>query len=426
MKLRPIVLALVALFLISSCAQQEMVKPATGAWVGTITTEGNVTTVVNESGSVWGGTARLVEEASIGVEAGAEEYMFGRISSIYATDARIYVADSQVPAVRAYDHAGAFVGNFGRSGQGPGEYMRPNSVAGDETGRVFVFDTRLARINVYASSGEVLGAWPLPTPYFRAWPIYPLSDEAVWAPLIEWVDRERDEFRWGVQAVGPSGPYGEVTWSPELEFVVTIYQVDENFEERTPFSAWLLFNPAPHGGIVAGASDRYRFEVHERDGSRLVVERTWQPVPVPVEQKEWERRREVAFQRGSNNPDFTWDGSEIPDHKPAYDALIPSLSGQTWVIREGPSKRLTNCVENPITEGLRAAYERPCWGAERIVDVFDADGRYLGEVQVPDGISGEALRFSVNDRRIVAVVQDPEGTIMVKRYRLVLPGDEAR
>jgi len=47
------------------------------AWVGTITTEDKVTTVINESGSVWGGTATLVEEASIGVETGAPEYMFG-------------------------------------------------------------------------------------------------------------------------------------------------------------------------------------------------------------------------------------------------------------------------------------------------------------------------------------------------------------
>ena len=52
---------------LAACATQE---DANGAWVGTTTTEGNVTTVVNESGSVWGGTATLVEEASIGVESG--------------------------------------------------------------------------------------------------------------------------------------------------------------------------------------------------------------------------------------------------------------------------------------------------------------------------------------------------------------------
>ena len=52
-----------------------------------------MTTVVNESGSVWGGTARLVEEMSIGVDIGADEYMFGHVYSVAAHDDRIYVLD---------------------------------------------------------------------------------------------------------------------------------------------------------------------------------------------------------------------------------------------------------------------------------------------------------------------------------------------
>ena len=116
------VLPVVAL---SACSTPGPAGPSGESWVGTITTEGNVTTVVNESGSVWGGTATLVEEASIGVEAGAEEYMFGLINSVYATDDRIYVADVQVPAVRVYDHDGNFIRNLGRSGQGPDEYQYP-------------------------------------------------------------------------------------------------------------------------------------------------------------------------------------------------------------------------------------------------------------------------------------------------------------
>ena len=36
-----------------ACSAPPAAKPTDGTWVGTITTEGNVTTVVNESGSVW-------------------------------------------------------------------------------------------------------------------------------------------------------------------------------------------------------------------------------------------------------------------------------------------------------------------------------------------------------------------------------------
>jgi len=77
--------------LATACGPQESSPEADTTWVGTITTEGDVTTVINESGSVWGGTARLVEEASIGVESGPEEHMLGQITALYATDDEIYV-----------------------------------------------------------------------------------------------------------------------------------------------------------------------------------------------------------------------------------------------------------------------------------------------------------------------------------------------
>ncbi len=65
--------ALAVIVAAASCAPAEEAPAPDGTWVGTITTEGNVTTVVNESGSMWGWTARLVEEASIGVESVPEE-----------------------------------------------------------------------------------------------------------------------------------------------------------------------------------------------------------------------------------------------------------------------------------------------------------------------------------------------------------------
>ena len=79
-------------------------------------------------------------------------------------------------------------------------------------------------------------------------------------------------------------------------------------------------------------------------------------------------------------------------------------------------------VPNPIDEGANASYERPCWDNEIIVDVFGADGRYLGGVDVPDGVALNA--FSVDDRRVVTLVQGADEVARVKRYRLLLPGEE--
>ena len=411
----------IAFVLTIACSHETPEPDADGTWVGTITTEGNVTTVVNDSGSVWGGTARLVEEASIGVEAGADEYMLGQISSVYATDDRIYVVDSQVPAVRVYDHEGSFVRNLGGKGQGPGEYTFPTIVAADEDGRVFLVVLNARRINVYDATGEIADTWPFPNYWCCVWPMYPLAGEAVWAPVRQGEDIS--DSRYGVQAVGPDGASGDVTWIPEIDYERATFAVGDR-EGTAPFSAYLTWNPGPDGLLLVGASDTYRFEVHHPDGSKRIVQRFWEPVPVPAEHREWERRRMVASRRRYTDPEFTWDGAEIPNHKPAYLELIPALSGETWVVRWGASVRLTDCVEDPIRAGYEASYERPCWDNDNIVDVFGADGRYLGEVDLPDDVNPDANRFSVDDRRIVTLVEDANGVLRVKRYRLVLPGEE--
>jgi hypothetical protein len=67
------------------------------------------------------GVSTLVEELSIGVADGAEEYMLGEIADIaLGADGSIYAFDRQVPAIRQYDARGKFVRTIGRRGQGPG------------------------------------------------------------------------------------------------------------------------------------------------------------------------------------------------------------------------------------------------------------------------------------------------------------------
>ncbi len=61
-------------------------------------------------------------------------------------------------------------------------------------------------------------------------------------------------------------------------------------------------------------------------------------------------------------------------------------------------------------------------------DVFGSDGRFLGRVDAPDEMVDQILRWARTPHfagdRVTAVAIDDAGTIMVKRYRLVLPGEE--
>jgi hypothetical protein len=58
-----------------------------------------------------------------------------------------------------------------------------------------------------------------------------------------------------------------------------------------------------------------------------------------------------------------------------------------------------------------------------LIDAFGEDGRYLGQIAVPDGFREWPAPF-VRGNSVFGVVEDDAGTIMVKRYRLVLPGEE--
>lgn len=73
-------------------------------WQASYETLGDTLVVRTLSGSVWGDTARLVPEVSIGMFDGPEEYVFGQIHSLaMGQDGTIYVVDRQVPALRVYN-----------------------------------------------------------------------------------------------------------------------------------------------------------------------------------------------------------------------------------------------------------------------------------------------------------------------------------
>jgi hypothetical protein len=186
MRSRFAIAASVAALLLSACATQEDSPDTDGTWVGTVTTEGDVTTVVNESGSVWDGTAALVEEASIGVDTGPDEYMLNWVTGVYADTKYIYVAQPLKRMVRMYDFDGVFVGNLGSYGHGPGEFLTPAWIASDSDGRRFVFDVDTRRIVVYDIDGEYLTTLSVPNLYCCTWPMVAGPDNTVCEPTPVW------------------------------------------------------------------------------------------------------------------------------------------------------------------------------------------------------------------------------------------------
>lgn len=424
MDLRSKIAPSVLILAIGACGPQEIATERAGIWVGTITTEGNVTTVVNRSGSVWGGMATLVEEASIGVDIGEPAYMLGEIRGLTANDEYIYLADASIPAVRVYDFEGRYVKDIGARGGGPGEFIRPDKAAVAADGTLYVYGD--GRVNVYASSGESIDTWQFPRPSFGSTTPMVLTDGGA----LYLHDRLRSriaERRDGMRRLGPTGPATEMVLVPEFD--AEPYQLVNEMTNgpnrmratvRVPFGPGLAWVMTPAGEIVAGFSSDYRFEYHGPAGLLQAVEKAWTPVPVGRDRAEWSRRRqEASFRR--QNPEWQWNGPSIPDVMPAYSALYAGSGGRVWVQRVVASQRLPDC--DPTAENPDTGRSTNCWTSRQQFDVFDADGRFATSVDYPP----RALRHVVvHGDHLIGYTEDAAGVGMVKRYRLVPPGQLGR
>lgn len=105
----------------------------------------------------WGTSAldaqlRLEKLWSVGSVDGAPEAVWSRVSDATTVDGVTWVVDIGVPAVRRFDAAGVFLGDFGRVGEGPGEYLRPASVSVVD-GALWILDVFQRRVVVADLSG---------------------------------------------------------------------------------------------------------------------------------------------------------------------------------------------------------------------------------------------------------------------------------
>lgn len=403
----------------SACATEDDATVGDGNWVGTITTEGDVTTVVNGAGSVWGGKPGLVEVTSIGEREGDEPYLLGDVNDVGVTADRIYVLDRQVARIRVYDRDGAYLFDVGSEGQGPGELQTPWTFGIDPVSRRLLVQD-MSRVSVFDLDGNFVETWPYRGPV--GFPLRIGLDGTAFVPH-RWTS-EDGEGRAGLVAVGPDGAETHRLPGPSVDsadWTLFAGEAGDRIGSSVPFAPSPRFALLPSGAVVRGTGDAYRFEIDYPDGKRTVVERVIELPPVSDREKDWQTRV-VTRRMRRVQPDWSWNANPIPDHKPAFRWFFGDRHGRVWVQRVIRTDPVTDCDRDPhLVEGR---LPRLCWREVLGFDLFEEDtGRFLGQVELPAGFQPGSWPDFVHDG-LVAVVEDDAGTIMVKRYRLVLPGEE--
>lgn len=385
-------------------------------------------TVVRMAGApVHPGVATLLEEVSIGVSDGAEEYMLGEVADIaLGRDGSVYVLDRQVPGVRHYDASGRFLRTIGRSGSGPGEFRAMSGIATMGDGRLLLWDTGNWRLNVYAANGDFLTQWVTPSGssgsstagFSRAVLVDTAGRIVTRKTIVDARDIMNRPTVW--IRYRNDGRVLDTLHAPAARETPPLSATSGRAAVRmgVPFAPQRFFSMSPLGYLVAGLPDRYAFEIHQPGRAVLSVRRDVQPATVSRAERSREQRR-VEDRMHQTDPTWSWNGPAIPETKPLYEGLEVGLDGRIWVaLVKEVSPRVGSMRSGgvgmpgatpPAPRSSEADQPRPA-----LYDVFEPDGRYLGQVGVPPKVSSVVRRGD----QIWAVAYDADDVPRIKRYRI--------
>lgn len=387
---RPTSVALVAFLALSGCGDGS----PSGEWSGELRDSAGVTVVANPEEGLWGedDAWSVVHEATFG--GGADEtrpeYLFGQLSALAVDgEGKLYVVDATAQQVRAFAADGTHIRTFGSPGSGPGElgaYLNGVAVSGDT---LFVVDAvGNQRITAFdTESGAHLGS----APYALTGGIpirWDSSDEHL---LV--VQRRMASFGGETTPVATGGGDPVVALDADGEVVDTLvvlppggsFQMSGGEARVRIFGAEPVWDVGHDGRLAFGLNSQYRIE--ERDAAgRLerIVTRPFTARPVTESDREaiLDALRGLMEEQGlpAAVVDQVISGQDFAESYPAFASLLVGPDGTLWVQRIRTGEELGG-----------SGFDVQDLGSSEW-EVFDADGRYLGVVSIPERVQPMLIR----------------------------------
>ncbi|MYC99022.1 MAG: hypothetical protein F4X13_07115 [Gammaproteobacteria bacterium] len=334
--------------------------------------------------------AEFEEVYRVGSIAGNAWEQFSRVSAVgFGESGNLHVMDDQGGRVVIVSEEGELVREFGRIGDGPGEFAGNTNTAVGFTvlgdGRTVVFDPGHGAFDVFGPDGEFERSVRMPgNSMYLMRTLLPARDgENVITTSVE-------AFGMGGRAGGP-----EPSFRPIYRLVLT---GDEAVQD-TVVRAWrpsgdpdgfepeLVAGALPGGGLVYTDSSAYAIKVAAGNGALTrVLSRPFRPEPVTdrIRDREIERQLEENEERvAQSDPRLAAARAELGRRRissmefyhevPVIRDLQTSWEGTIWVLRRG---------EEPASDGP--------------IDVLAPDGRYIGTfaagtTAMPDAFGPDGL-----------------------------------
>jgi hypothetical protein len=281
-------------------------------------------------------------------------------------------------------------------------------------GRVVVRDPGNARAQVFSTDGEPLEIWPVISGQWRSREPFYRRGDTLLAVQPSAVVGDINRVQTALVRIAPDGRVLDTLSVPTEGFrtaQVTARRGNNNASLPVPWSPSEQWTWHHDGYFVTGNSSAYRILVR-RKGAPLLIERVLTPVPIGDEERAQETARVTAGMRWLDSS-WQWNAEPIPRNKPAFARILAARDGRLWVLRLGAAIKLASAERDD--NGVEIGY-----GETRSVDVFEADGTYLGSAAVPPEVEFSPAPVIRGDR-LWAVVRAESGEMRVMRYRLQIP-----
>ena len=348
----------------------------------------------------------------LGTLTSADWEQFGNVADIGFDGAgNLYVFDIQAQRIVVAGPAGEFVREFGREGEGPGEFEEAHGLAVMRDGRTVVTDSRRLVFNVFQANGRVertvrmdstqllvrLGTFVAQPGADAIIAVPSASDELLprgccelpppaSSHAIERIELWGDEVEADTMAEGwlpgidSRNAMAAARRVPEIARVLPV--LPSIFPQlHRAFRPSFHWGVLPDGSVAFADSSTYTVRIATGESGVLrLLRRPIQPEVVTNRLMRSEKRRRLAELQAKAKP-----GEDLRDEReridnlefhpvvPVIRGLATTWNGHIWVLRRG---------EEPLSDGP--------------IDVITADGRYLGSypagvTRIPDAFGPDGL-----------------------------------
>jgi len=365
------------------CEGQSQTKTE---WDGTARDSAGVLLVENLGTPLWTEEDRwaLSEVLRIGSLEGEPEYQFGSISG-YAplSDGRIAITDDHAQNLRFFSPDGVHLRTVGTAGSGPRDFGSGRlSVLVGPGDTILVMDWANRQTHVLDSQGDWLDSWKFHPEGGRRVAGWDTAPSGLVINLLSPLQTPDTPVSDTLDAVVIRDVRGHVV--DTLAWIRTTrgFSLRGGEQELRFYSGRPTYDLRWNGGVVVGETDLYRLRWFGPDGSleRIVSMRrdkipfdgSEQTATMSLFERVWD-----TWGMPPQRVDRVKSTIRFEDHYPAYRLFKHGPHETLWVQQVRPTSDLTP-VEIEAERGVYPwPYGSPKW------DVFNAEGRYLGVVNIP-------------------------------------------